>query len=276
LFTTLDAGSAKLQRPAQTIRFEFVNLREQCARVHTGDLRAATAKAATLVAATIARVRAAPIRLAGPRQIEKSVLILGSGVAGATCQPALSQLGISASLVDRLPSQVQRAGGQYVVNVDDQIWQASALVLVPKTKRQANQLLVAFGRERRRPEARTDWGGLETRRPGIYYCDPSQDSAMAGAAVAARVAAWLGRAQSRPPIAAIVDPERCRACKTCIETCEYCAPELAEINGRYAAWIDPAICRGCGTCAVHCPSGAITAGCSTDAQLQAMLGAILK
>jgi coenzyme F420-reducing hydrogenase delta subunit len=32
------------------------------------------------------------------------------------------------------------------------------------------------------------------------------------------------------------------------------------------AWIDPIICTGCGTCAAHCPSGAITPGCSTDAQ----------
>jgi heterodisulfide reductase subunit A len=174
-----------------------------------------------------------------------------------------------------LPEQLWRSGGQYQLSKGDQTWQASVLVLAPKDKREHNQLLARFGRERRRPEANPLWGGVETRRPGVFYCDPAQDDEMVSSAAAARVAAWLGRAESRPPIAAVVDPERCRACKTCIETCEYSAPELVEINGRRSAWIDPAMCRSCGTCAVHCPSGAITAGCSTDAQVQAMLNSIL-
>jgi coenzyme F420-reducing hydrogenase delta subunit len=38
--------------------------------------------------------------------------------------------------------------------------------------------------------------------------------------------------------------------------------------------IDPVICQGCGSCAAQCPSGAITAGYATDAQLEAMVDAI--
>jgi len=40
---------------------------------------------------------------------------------------------------------------------------------------------------------------------------------------------------------------------------------------RRSSWIDPAICTGCGTCVAHCPSGAISGGYSTEAQLEAML-----
>ena len=276
LFTYLEEGQSNPQRPGQKARFEFVNLREQCAWVHANDSQAATTKAASLVTAAVARVKATPIRLAGPRPMDKSALVLGSGAAAPICQEALQQLGIAAKRVEDAPAQVQRAGGQFVVQAaDGQTWQASALVLAPKNMKQANTLLAAFGRERRRPQPRATWGGVETRRPGVFYCDSAQDSKTSAQAAAARLAAWLGRVQSRPPIAAIVDSERCRACKTCIETCEYCAPELVEVKDHYAAWVDPAICTGCGTCAVHCPSGAITAGCSTDAQLQAMLGAIL-
>jgi len=78
------------------------------------------------------------------------------------------------------------------------------------------------------------------------------------------------------PFSAYVDPERCRACSTCISICEFDAPSLKEIaKDRFASWIDPAICTGCGTCAAHCPSGAITSGYMSDGQLEAMLKAIL-
>jgi heterodisulfide reductase subunit A-like polyferredoxin len=60
-----------------------------------------------------------------------------------------------------------------------------------------------------------------------------------------------------------------------VEICEFGAPGMIEIEGRRACWIDPIICTGCGVCAVHCSSGAITAGYSTDAQIDAMLSALL-
>jgi coenzyme F420-reducing hydrogenase delta subunit len=44
------------------------------------------------------------------------------------------------------------------------------------------------------------------------------------------------------------------------------------VDPQRTSWIDPTICTGCGTCAAHCPSGAITAGYSTDEQVEAMLG----
>jgi heterodisulfide reductase subunit A len=90
------------------------------------------------------------------------------------------------------------------------------------------------------------------------------------------VSAWLGRATSTiNGNIALVDPIRCRACGICVEVCEFGAPGLIERDGQRSSWIDPAICSGCGTCAVHCPSGAITAAEASEAQLDAMLTAIL-
>lgn len=275
LFTPIDKSRATSRNAARLARFEFVNIREQCAWVHPDNPQTATAKARNLIAATVARIRTAPGVLAGSRPIERSAIILGVGPAASFCENALSRQGIAVQRVDAAPSQINRSGGLYVAAQENRIWQASTLVLVPENEEESRDLLVAFGRERRRPQIYTAWGGLDTHRPGVYYISNEQDPQIAGAAAAARVAAWIGRTENRPPTAAIVDPERCRACKTCIDTCEYCAPELVEINGRYASWIDPAICTSCGTCAAHCPSGAITAGCSTDAQLEAMLGEIL-
>lgn len=275
IFSPLWDDYQLIQRASQLARFEFVNIREQCAWAHSDNPKLATDKAISLVSAAVARIQVAPAKLAGARSIDRKVAILGNGLAAQFCLSALERQGITGIHVTDIPSSIVHSGGLFYAAQDETLWQASAIVLAPVSSLESQQLMLAFGRERRQPQVRTAHGGVDTRRPGIYYCDLTQDAEISGFAAAARVAAWLGRAESHPPIAAIVDPTRCRACKTCIEACEYGAPELVRTNGRYHSWIDPAICTGCGTCAAHCPSGAISAGCSTDAQIDAMLSAIL-
>jgi len=63
-----------------------------------------------------------------------------------------------------------------------------------------------------------------------------------------------------------------------VSLCEFHAPRLVaddEEGEHLVSRIDPALCRGCGTCAARCPSSAITAGYSTDEQIEAMLAAML-
>jgi len=275
LFAPIKESGIRSRKAARLAQFEFVNIREQCAWVHQDDPQAATHKAITLIASTVGRLRTAPGELAGSRSIEKSTIILGKGPAASICEDTFRQQNIDFQRVNIIPNQIQRSGGLYVVNGEDHTWGASTLVLVPENEDESRDLITAFGRKRRQPQIHRTWGGIDTHRPGVFYISYEQDPEIAGIAATARVNAWIGRSENRPPTAAVVDPERCRACKTCIDTCEYCAPELVETNGRYASWIDPAICTSCGTCAAHCPSGAITAGCSTDAQLEAILDEIL-
>jgi len=122
---------------------------------------------------------------------------------------------------------------------------------------------------------------LTARLAGVFVCPPGSQAEVMGAAVAAKVAALLGRGQMVAECnVARVDPQRCRACGTCESICEFHAPRLVTDNEleegeRLVSRINPALCRGCGTCAAHCPSSAITAGYSTDEQLEAMLVAML-
>jgi NADPH-dependent glutamate synthase beta subunit-like oxidoreductase len=256
-------------------KFVFVNIREQCAWIHADDPQAATAKATALVAGSVARAMATPLKYITTQMSNKSVLILGNGQAGSTCFETLRERNIEVSSVKGIPELVKRMGGHYLVSQNSHTWQTSTLVLAPCDSGENEDIILAFGEEGYRPRTLKPWGGMDTHRPGVFYIDPIQDPSASGTAAAARVIAWLGRIENQPPLTSVVNSARCRACGTCIDICEYGAPELTFKNGHHTSWIDPAICNSCGTCAAHCPSGAITAGYSTDPQIEAMLSAIL-
>lgn len=55
-----------------------------------------------------------------------------------------------------------------------------------------------------------------------------------------------------------VDPEKCQACGTCVERCQFGAISLKHYPefGSERSEVDTEICRGCGCCVISCPSGA--------------------
>jgi len=70
---------------------------------------------------------------------------------------------------------------------------------------------------------------------------------------------------------AVVDPQLCVGCLTCVRVCPYHVPIVSseftgvgEIIG--AAFIESAVCHGCGSCASECPAKAIQLMHYTDAQ----------
>jgi len=64
---------------------------------------------------------------------------------------------------------------------------------------------------------------------------------------------------------AVVDPEKCVVCLTCVRVCPYQVPVID--HSVPAAYIDPAACQGCGLCASECPAKAITLQNVTDSQI---------
>ncbi len=256
--------------PDHAERFEFVNIREQCAWAHRQHPFIATRKATQLVKAAVAKINAARPRSIQKAPVERSVLIVGTGQAAQTCQTILEQHKIDARQITATIKQIQRLGGDYVVTGEEQTWRASAMVLTPKNEQERQNLFAALASP---PPV---WEPLDSLRPGLFYCDFDLVPEEAGAAVAARVSAWLGRATGAATgNIALVDPNHCRACGTCVDVCDFGAPGLIERDGERRSWIDPLICSGCGTCTVHCPSSAITAAEASEAQLDAMLTAIL-
>jgi heterodisulfide reductase subunit A-like polyferredoxin len=78
--------------------------------------------------------------------------------------------------------------------------------------------------------------------------------------ILSKEAIWVGG------ITAVVEPDRCAVCCTCVRTCPYHVPVIGPDG--YAV-IDAAGCQGCGCCVSECPGKAISLKHFTDEQLVA-------
>ncbi len=79
---------------------------------------------------------------------------------------------------------------------------------------------------------------------------------------------------------AVVDPEKCTGCLTCVRICPFKVPQIqANLTGigqiMGAAYIEPAVCQGCGSCVAECPARAIQLMHYTDEQMVAKVSALL-
>jgi heterodisulfide reductase subunit A2 len=101
---------------------------------------------------------------------------------------------------------------------------------------------------------------------GLAHAPKSIDETIAQAQAAvsrastilSKQAIWVGG------ITAVVEPDRCAVCCTCVRTCPYHVPVIGPDG--YAV-IDAAGCQGCGSCVAECPGKAITLKHFTDEQL---------
>ncbi len=246
--------------------FEFVNIREQCAWVHADVPDKATAKARDIVASAVAKVRQDETRARGVVSLDKSVLVVGNGIAGAVCADALTAQRFRVFRSEAPLLSVSGSLGNFtaVMSESGAELKVGAIVLAPTGELEVGSWSLKVG-------------GLGIFPPISNLQSPISNPEVWGLATASRIAALLGKGWAVvEPVAAQVDPARCRACGTCQEICEFRAIRVRE-NGRgvLVAQVDQAACRGCGTCAAHCPSGAITAGYSTDRQIEAMLAELV-
>jgi heterodisulfide reductase subunit A len=122
---------------------------------------------------------------------------------------------------------------------------------------------------------------VETTVEGVLLAGTVQgpkdivDSVAQASAAAAKASVFLANDRVKlDPAIAVVNEEKCRACGTCVDICEFHAPQLVEISpDSRVARINASLCKGCGTCASWCPSGAITSKHFTDSQVFAMIDA---
>lgn len=72
-----------------------------------------------------------------------------------------------------------------------------------------------------------------------------------------------------------VNPDLCRACGECEQTCLFAAIKVTEVEGgRKQAVVTQALCTGCGACNAACPTGAASLAHFRDKQVNAVIQAL--
>jgi len=84
--------------------FEMVNIREQCSWVHSNDPEKATEKAKDLIRSAVSRASLLEPIEKIRKDVTKSVLVIGGGVAGIFSTLYLARAGIKTYLVEKEPS----------------------------------------------------------------------------------------------------------------------------------------------------------------------------
>ena len=128
---------------------------------------------------------------------------------------------------------------------------------------------------------------VDTQMDGIFLAGAASgpkdvpESVVSAKAAAARAAILLANKKMRTEaITAVVNPDLCKGCGRCEESCEYGAIKVEEVKPfvkvhALVAKVTEVQCKGCGSCAVSCPVGAITMKHFTDKQINAMIMAAI-
>jgi heterodisulfide reductase subunit A len=123
---------------------------------------------------------------------------------------------------------------------------------------------------------------FHTNTDGIFLAGTCQaprdipDTVAHASAAAAEVLSLLARGKvAIEPLTAQVNPERCSACRVCVDLCPYQAISLIETDTQKVAEVNDVLCKGCGVCVAACPSGAITTKHFTDQQILAQIEGVL-
>jgi heterodisulfide reductase subunit A len=152
----------------------------------------------------------------------------------------------------------------------------------PETGKFHDMLKASLGADGFFLERHPELAPVESAVEGVFLAGTVQgpkdivDTVAQASAAVAKASVFLANDRVKlDPAVAVVDEVKCRACGTCVDICQFYAPQLIETGpGIYTARINASLCKGCGTCASWCPSGAITSKHFTDHQVLSMIDAL--
>ena len=194
------------------------------------------------------------------------------------------------------PPVIERSNGELIVRVRDGLLggeeieiPADLVILVTGMVPRENAILVNV------LKLPIDAGGffneihpklrpVETVIDGVFIAGAAQgpktlaESVTSSMAAVSKGAALLLKGYvDLPPLVAKVDTERCAWCGECEKTCPYDgAVEKVRQADKDVAYVHPALCKGCGGCVPVCPVEAIDLEGYTNAQVKAMIDALVR
>ena len=210
---------------------------------------------------------------------------------------ALNAGSVFVKVPDDEPPAVRRdaASGKLLVTIRDSLSEgeeveipADLVVLVtgmvPRSNEELTKTLkLPVGRDGFYNEIHPKLRPVETMVDGVYICGACQGPKNSAEAVASGLAAVTQSASilkrgfaELDPLVGVVEIDKCTWCGLCLAACPYEAPREVQEDGRGVAFIDKAACKGCGGCVPVCPKDAIDLQGYTDAQIRAMIDALVE
>jgi heterodisulfide reductase subunit A len=143
----------------------------------------------------------------------------------------------------------------------------------------AQQLRVAQNLNGFFQEAHQKLKPVDSATEGVFLCGVAHYPKSLGETVAQAQAAAIRAAgilfQTEllaGEMVAMITPEKCRRCLTCVTICPFRAVQVAATKPE----VRPELCRGCGVCAAACPALAIQMSRVTEPELGAQIEAALE
>ncbi|UCD98519.1 MAG: FAD-dependent oxidoreductase, partial [Chloroflexota bacterium] len=177
---------------------------------------------------------------------------------------------------------------RHLIMEPDLLVLSTPIIAAEGTKELASQLKLSLNMDGFFLEAHVKLRPVDFATDGIFMAGLAHypkflDETIAQAqAAASRATSILSREtiQTNARVA-VVDPQACVGCLTCVRICPYGVPQ---VQGNFtgvgnivgAAFIEPAICHGCGSCVSECPARAIQLMHSKDIQTMAKLDALFE
>jgi heterodisulfide reductase subunit A len=169
--------------------------------------------------------------------------------------------------------------GEPVVIEADAVGLAAA-ILAPEDNARMNQLFkVPLNADGFFLEAHMKLRPVDTAADGIFIAGLAhgpksmEENISQAKAAAGRAITILSKdSLESSGVVAVVQPDKCAACLTCVRLCPFNAPRI----NNYAAEIEAVLCQGCGSCAGECPNKAITLQSYKDVMLMQMVDGLYK
>jgi heterodisulfide reductase subunit A-like polyferredoxin len=149
-------------------------------------------------------------------------------------------------------------------------------------KKLGETLRVPFDQDGFFLEAHLKLRPLDFATAGYFLCGLAQGPKFANEAIAqakgavSRAVAILSQKEMvAEGMVTQIDPELCRACGECEQTCLFGAVKVTDMpEGGRQAQVNRALCTGCGACNVACPTGAASLAHFRDKQVNAVIQAL--
>ena len=162
------------------------------------------------------------------------------------------------------------------IRIEPDIINLASAIIPPHQEKLAGMYKVPLNQENFFVEAHMKLRPVDFAAEGVFLCGmahypkPIDESITQALAAASRAATVLSRRSILTSgIVAVINPDNCIGCRSCLHVCPYEAIEYDDLH--HVCKVNGALCKGCGACSATCPSASVQLMGYRSDQLYAMI-----